>query len=125
MVILSGAATAGADAGTASAAAEAADDWRNERRVVMAVGGVRGLANPDREGGGGVNPTPSLTVGIRPDSLSQLVEDVLGDPNDRGVVAAEAVAPVGGADRDDRAAAGVSAEDGVARAALLPFLVPL
>src|SRR5437868_5440050 len=42
-----------------------------------------------------------------------------------GVVAAEAVGPVGAADGHHRPAAGVRADDGVAGPALLPLLVPL
>ena len=44
--------------------------------------------------------------------MSEPVEYVLGDPFHRGILAAEAVGPIGGAGRDDRATPRVGAEHG-------------
>ena len=56
--------------------------------------------------------------------LPEFIEDVAGDASDVVVLAAEAVAPVGSADRDDGSLPGVGSQYGVAEAALLPLFVP-
>src|SRR4051794_20964253 len=94
---------AGAAAGTATAAADA---LRKERRVGM--GGLRGR---------GCEAASGLAT--------ESIQHVLRDAHNGGVVAAQAVAPVGAADGDHGAAVPVDAEHGVARTALLPLLVPL
>src|SRR5262245_3353877 len=58
-------------------------------------------------------------------SFRQPVQHVPGDPDDRRVVAAQPVRPVGRADGHDRPAARVQPQDGLAGPALRPALVPL
>ena len=57
--------------------------------------------------------------------MGEFLNDVFGHPFDDGIAASEAVRPIGGPGGDDGAAAFVGTKDGVALAAVLPFVVPL
>src|SRR5262245_9856836 len=120
-VSVSGLPTAGA--ATAIAAAPAADDLRNVRRVVDMAAPGEGEPRPQGRRCGWKTP-PALRPGFA-GSRTELIQHVLRDADDGGVVAAKAVAPVGGSHGDDRPAASVRPDDRVARATLLPLLVPL